>query len=156
MEVEFMMESRLSGRRRVGAACVVKAAVIREPRNPVRGVPCVRDWIYVAGNDVRQRFFAVDVHYVERHARASGKGQPICDQRAVLRGVRVRQRDSAVVTQLTWIKQQPRCAVQCVLAIKRREFLVRETLAKEVSVSSFGDVPDGLPAQQLLQPPVNT
>src|SRR5437667_10506034 len=128
MEVKFMMESRLSGGRVAVAARIVKAAVIRQPRNSVLGVPCVRDRIYVAGNDVWQHFLAVDVHYVERHAGASGKGQTVCDQRAVARWVRVRQRDCAVGTKLIRIKQQPRCAVGEVLAIERREFLVLETL----------------------------
>ena len=60
-----MMESRLSGGRGAAAARIVKAAVIRYPRNSVLGMPCVRDRIYVVGNDVWQHFFAVDVHYVE-------------------------------------------------------------------------------------------
>ena len=48
------------------------------------------------------------------------------------------------------------CAVRCVLAIKRREFLVLQTLEKEVSFSGLGDGPHRVCAQQLLQTPANT
>src|ERR1044072_9587983 len=57
-----------------------------------------------------------------------------------------------VSTKIIRTKQQPRCAVRCIPAIKRRQLLVIETLAKEVSIPSVGYRVKRGRTHQLIQP----
>ena len=70
--------------------------------------------------------------------------------------MRVCKRNGTIGTQLTRIEQQPRRVVRRVLAIKRSEFLILQTLLKKVSLSSFGNRPDRVCAQQLFQTQADT
>src|SRR5688572_19966994 len=70
--------------------------------------------------------------------------------------MRVCEGNTTVGTELIRIKQKSWFAIRCVPAIKRREFLVLETLAKEASFSTLGDGSHGAGAHQLVQAPLDT